>query len=277
MRRLCFLLFLALPACGERAGQEDDQALLQFQEDLRSANAVIDSLNLTVDFSNQVIDGLRSQVDSLQRVDEKLYASVQKLSGELKHWREQAAEQRHRNEIMAAQLERLRGEKKADQQTLSRLRREADSLNTALVEANGAIRRQTDHLGRLKSELALAREELVAIREETRLAQLSVHVYAGSEKSLEENGYIDADRALRRALRKTYKVIKKFDRDDPGLRQVAIGEPLPLEGKLKAVVDRYGKLREGDDYQKSREEGLVRITFTNQLLQGAEVVAVLED
>lgn len=272
-----FLLWVGLSACGKKA--EEEAQVLQLQEDLRQANAVIDSLNYTIDSSNQVIDGLRAHVDSLQRVDDTLYTSVQQLSAELRNWREQATEQRRKNEIMADQLERLRSEKKADQQTIARLRREADSLNTALVEANGTIQRHLDHIGRLQADVTQSREELSAFREETLLSQRSVHVYSGGEKFLEKNGFIDGDRALSRAFRKTYKLVKKLDQSAPGLRQVAIGEPLLLEGKLKAVVDRYGKLREGDDYQKSKdhEDGQVRIKFTNQLLQGTEVVAVLED
>lgn len=275
------ILCLALLACGNQTppAGEEAQALAQLQEELHQANAVIDSLNFTVDASNQIIDGLRAQVTSLQKVDARLYDSVQQLSAELRNWRTQAEEQRQRNQAMSAELEQLRRQKRSDQETIARLRREADSLNAALFDANGALRRQVGHLDQLREELALARQEADQARQAAQAArvaghqaQLSVHVFAASEEALLQQGYLEAGR---RMFRRTYKLIKPLDPADPRLRPAAIGETMELEGQVRALADRYGRLREGSDFRQERLADRVRITFVNPLLQGAEVVAVV--
>lgn len=283
MRLLLSVCVYLLVACGNQTppGGEDAQALTQLQEELHQANAVIDSLNYTVDASNQVIDGLRAQVSSLQKVDARLYESVQQLSAELRNWRTQAEDQRERNQAMSAELERLRQEKRSDQQTIARLRREADSLNAALLEANGALRRQVGHLDALQQELHaargdadLARHAAQAAQSAGRRAQLAVHVFADGEQSLLRQGFLEAGR---RMFRRTYRLTKALDPADPRLRPATIGEPLELEGDLRGLADRYGRLREGRDFVAEKVEGRVRVTFTNPLLQGAEVLAVVGD
>lgn len=276
------LPFLLLACGGQKPpAEEETQALAQLQDELHQANTVIDSLNYTVDASNQIIDGLRAQVASLQKVDARLYNSVQQLSAELRNWRAQADEQQQRNQTMNAELERLKKERRSDQQTINRLRREADSLNTALLEANGALRRQVGQLDQLRAELAWAKGEAIQARAATRAAeaagrqaQLAVHVFPAGEEFLRQQGYLEAGRVM---FRKTYKLIKALDPADPHLRPTLIGQPLELEGDLKALADRYGRLREGNDYRQEKLEGRVRVTFTNPLLQGAEVVAVVEN
>lgn len=280
MRPILALPFLLLACGGQKPpAEEETQALAQLQDELHQANTVIDSLNYTVDTSNQIIDGLRAQVASLQKVDARLYNSVQQLSAELRNWRAQADEQQQRNQAMNAELERLKKERRSDQQTITRLRREADSLNTALFEANGALRRQVGQLDQLKAELAQAKGEAVQARAATsaaeaagRQAQLAVHVFPAGEQFLREQGYLEAGRKM---FRRTYKLIKPLDPADPHLRPILIGQPLELEGDLKALADRYGRLREGNDYRQEKLEGRVLVTFTNPLLQGAEVVAVV--
>lgn len=275
------LLLLLLLACGGQKPQteEETKALAQLQDELHQANAVIDSLNYTVDTSNQIIDGLRAQVTSLNKVDARLYNSVQALSAELHNWRTQAGEQQQRNQAMSAELEQLKKDRRTDQQTITRLRREADSLNTALFEANGAIRRQVDQLDRLRAELAQAKGEVARAQAATsaaeaagRQALLAVHVFPAGEQFLREQGYLETGRKM---FRKSYKLIKALDPADPHLRQAAIGQPIELEGDLKALADHYGRLREGNDYQQEKLEGKVHVTFTNPLLQGTEVAAVM--
>jgi uncharacterized coiled-coil protein SlyX len=280
-RTLTLLIPLLLLACGGETppAGEDAQALAQLQDELRQANAVIDSLNYTVDASNQVIDGLRAQVAGLQKIDARLYDSVQQLSAELRNWRDQAQEQQQRNQDMSDELERLKRERRTDQQTIARLRREADSLNAALFEANGALRRQVGQLDQLRAELAQARGELAQARQATRAAeeagrraQLAVQVYPAGEQFLLEKGYLEAGRKM---FRKSYKLVKPLDPADPHLRSAFIGQALELEGELRGLADRYGRLREGRDFEQERLAGRVRVTFTNPLLQGAEVLAVV--
>ena len=280
---LSLLFSLTLLACSEekKSSEEEGQALVQLQDELHQANTVIDSLNATIDNSNQIIDGLRAQVHGLQKVDDRLYNSLQQLSAELHNWRTQADQQTQRNQVMASELEQLKKNRRADQQTISRLRHEADSLNTALLDANGAIRRQVDQLDRLKAELAQSKEELAASQARSaasvlaaQQAQLAVHVFPAGEHLLREQGYLETGRKM---FRKSYKLIKALDHQNPDLRQVTIGQSLELTGQLSALADRYGRLREGQDYREEQQEGKVRLTFTNPLLQGAEVVAVMEE
>lgn len=262
--RLALALPVALLACGNQTSTvgDDAQALAQLQEELHQANAVIDSLKYTVDASNQIIDCLRAQVSSLQEVDARLYESVQQLYAKLRNWRTQAENQREQNQEMSAELERLRREKHRDRQTIARVRREADSLNSALLDANGALRRQVGHLDQLRDKLALARGE----------AAQAVQVFPAGEQSLREPGYMETGRKM---FRKSYELIKPLDPADPRLRPVPMGQPLELEGDLRGLADRYGRLREGSDFAQEKLAGRVRVTFTNPLLQGSEVVAVV--
>ena len=69
---------------------------------------------------------------------------------------------------------------------------------------------------------------------------------------------------------------RRLDIKDPQVRKAPLGEPFFVEGKLKALVDRYGKLKEGRDYEELKENGQLRIVFVNDLLAGVDVLAVVE-
>jgi len=56
-----------------------------------------------------------------------------------------------------------------------------------------------------------------------------------------------------------------------------VGEELAFEGKLEALVDRYGQLKKGEDYDKSQEDGLTRITFRGETLGGMDVLLVIKE
>ena len=257
-------------ACGP---SEEEVLIGELQEDLNSAKTTIDSLNYTVESSNMLIDEMRSRVDSLQYVDAKLLESVQKLNKEVKKWRALASEHKRKNEQLTAEVERLKRDKQADQRNIAKLRSEADSLNTTLLDAHTSIRRQEDHIRRMEVDLARAQDDAATLRQ----AQTSVRVYAASEAFLKENGYLESSRAFRRGFRKAFKLIKPLEPTDPAVRLVPIGETVSLEGKIESVVDRYGKLKKGDDYSAKKVDGAVELTFTNSMLAGVDVVAVMKE
>jgi len=264
------LAFIGLFSCGP---SEEELMLAQLQEELTGANGTIDSLNYTIESSNLLIDEMRARVDSLQHVDAKLLASVQRLNQEVKEWRAVAAEQTRINKQLTAEIERVKREKQADQRTIARLRSQADSLNTTLLDALTDARRKEDRIRRMEVEIGQTRDDLVQMRQ----AETSVRVYAATEAFLEESGYLKTSRSVGRVFRKSYQLVQRLEPTDSRVQLAAIGQPLRLEGRLKAIVDRYGKLKKGDDYKVSKSDGGVEITFVEEMLAGVDVVAVMEE
>jgi len=258
-------------ACGPSA---EELKLEELTAEMSAANAVIDSLNYTVESSNLLIDEMRSRVDSMQQVDQKLLESVQRLNREVRQWRDLASDRKKMNDQLTAEVERMKREKQTDQRSIDRLRAQADSINTALLTAHTSIRRQEDHLKRMDLELSQSRDEVALLRQ----AETSVRVYAATEAYLKENGYLDAGRSLGRAFRKSYKLIKRIDPSDPRMQLAPIGEALLLEGKIDVLVDRFGTVKKGDSYTTKKGEGnRIEVTFTDELLGGSDVLVVLEN
>ena len=261
---------LLLASC---ADEEQEQLLLQLQGDMSKANATIDSLTYSLDDSNLLLDGMRAQVDSTQRVNDRLLENAQKLNKELRQWRKLATEYKKNNEKLTGEIERLKVEKQADRQAIAQLRAEADSLNGVLLETHTSIRRQSDHIRRLEMDLAQTRDQAETLAK----AQDAVHLYAAGEKYLKDNGYLQTSRPFGGGFRKQYKLIKKIRSDDPGVQLVPIGQGQVLEGKIDAFVDRYGKLKKGEDYQTAKVDGGSRITFVNDLIGGTGVLVIIKD
>ncbi len=263
------VLLFGLQACGE---DEEAIMLANYQSDLLIANSAIDSLNYTVESSNLLIDELRSRADSLQHVDDKLLQTVQDLNKEVRQWRQLYSEQKRKSEELGKELERMKREKQVDQQSIARLRSESDSLNTALLDAHTDIRRQSDHIRNLEDNLTTAQTAL----EEIKTAQASVRILMATAGFLKESNYLKTNRSLGKLFRTSFKLDRRLDINDPQVRILPMGEPIFIEGKLKALVDRYGKLKENRDYQKDKEDGQVRIIFINELLAGVDVLAIVE-
>jgi hypothetical protein len=260
-------LALGLTACGE---SEEAKLLANLQEEMQLANSAIDSLNYTVESSNLLIDELRARADSLQRVDDKLVQTIQSLNKEVHKWQQLASAQRAKNEEFRGEIERMKREKQVDQQTIGRIRGESDSLRSALLESHTSIRRQSDQIRQMETDLSQAQEDVVALR----AAQISVHVLMGSEDFLKENGYLATSRSM--VFRTTYQLNRKLAAEDPQVSSYGIGDPLQIQGKLKALVDRYGKLKAGKDYKIEKSGGQTTVYFINELLGGADVVAILD-
>ena len=261
---------VASSACGP---SEEELQLVALTADLTVANTTIDSLNYTIESSNLLIDEMRARVDSLQQVDEKLIASMNRLNREVKQWRELAGEQKRMNEQLTAEIERMKRDKQGDQRAIASLRSQADSINTALLDAHTSIRRQEDHIKRMEIDLSQSRDEVAMLRQ----GQTSVRVYAATEDYLKENGYLEADRIFGRAFKKSFKLIKRLDPADPRVQLAPIGEPLHLEGKVDAYVDRFGELKKGNSYTTTKAETGADVIFTDNLLGGSDVLVVLKN
>lgn len=258
-------------SCGP---SEEEILLAELGEDLSVANATIDSLTYSVESSNATINEMRSLVDSLQHVDDRLLASVQQLNKAVKKWRALAGEQKRKNDELTAEVERLKLDKRIDHRRIAKVRAEADSLNSSLLDAHTDIRRQEDHIARLQTDLATVRDDAAQLRS----AQTAVRLYVASESYLKENGFLKSSRKLGRAFRKSYTLVKKLDPTDPKVLLVSVGDPLFVEGELSALVDRYGKLKEGRVFEqkKDKERGGVEITFVDDMLGGVDVLAVMK-
>ncbi|MBD02807.1 MAG: hypothetical protein CME24_00490 [Gemmatimonadetes bacterium] len=258
-----------LAACGP---SEEELRLAALQQDLTLANDTIDSLNFTVESTNLLIDEMRDRVDSLTVVDTKLLESVQRLNKEVRHWRELAGEHQRKNEQLSRQIESLKRDKQTDQRQISQLRSQADSINSALLDAHTAIRRQEGHIRGMEQELGKSQDEVAMLRE----AQVSVRLYAASEDYLKESGYLKVKRPFGRGFRKDYNLLQPLDATDPRVRLAPIDEAIEIEGDIDVLVDRYGKVNK-DAYERRRlDNGATAITFTDQLYGGADVLIVLK-
>ena len=261
---------LFLTSC---ADEEQEQLFLQLQGDLSKANATIDSLTYSLDDSNLLLDGMRAQVDSTQHVNDRLLENAQKLNKELRQWRKLATEYKKSNEKLTGEIERLKVGKQADRQAIAKMRAVADSLNGVLLETHTSIRRQSDHIRRLEMDLAQTRDQAETLAR----ANDAVHLYTAGEKYLKDNDYLHTSRPFGGGFRKQYRLIKKIRSDEPGVQLVPIGQGQVLEGNIEAFVDRYGKLKNGEDYQSAKVDGGSRITFTNDLIGGTGVLAIIKD
>ncbi len=261
---------LALFSC---ADEEQEQLLVQLQSDLNEANVAIDSLTYTLDDSNLLIDAMRAQVDSAQHVNDVLINDAQRLNKSLREFRKLAEQRKVQNDRLQAEIRRLQVGKQADRQAIAQMRSQADSLNGVLLEAHTSIRRQSDHIRGLEVDLAKSQDQISTLQ----AAQHSVRLYIAGESFLEENGYLDASRPFGRAFRKQYKLVKKLDPEDAGVRLVPVGEALVIEGKVTALVDRYGKLKEGDIYRAKTQNGQTTITFIDELISGSDVLAIVKN
>ena len=265
-----FLLAIITFSCGN---EEQEQMVQQLQDDLNSASAAIDSLTYTLDDSNILLDALRSKADSAQYVNEKLITDVQGLNKSLREFRKIADERKQQNERLQGEIRRMKIEKQVDTQAIANLRVETDSLNSVLLEAHTSIRRQSDHIRTLEVDLAQA-QDLVTTLQATRN---SVLLLSAGENFLKENDYLATSRPFGRAFRKQYKLARRFSPENPAVQVVALDTDIAIEGKLKAICDRFGTLKKDDDYKINYVDGQTIIRFLNPMVIGADVLAILKD
>lgn len=160
------------------------------------------------------------------------------------------------------------------------IRRLAVEIDSISVDRDRLIGVNQD----LKNKLNEIKETLDAVHR----IQNSVRLLVGTEARLKSNRFLETGRNAR--LRKQYKLVKKLEGDDSRVKIVPLNQQLDLtlnsvpealvdrsgNIKLKVLVDRHGKLKEGRDYIVDKSKGATIITFINRVLEGTDVLAVVE-
>ena len=113
--------------------------------------------------------------------------------------------------------------------------------------------------------------------EAKKAAQNAVYLYAANETQLVEQGYLKTHRPFGSGFRKQYELVKQIRRDSPDTQVAPIGQTITLPGEVEALVDHYGKLRKGDDYEMTLGEAGVQVAFLNELAGGTGVLAILKE
>ena len=260
---LAIVLYIALTP----KKPEVDPYVVQLEQEVGMYAAQVDSLNSVVDGLNGRLDTIRTQMDSAREANKTLLASLHRVNNELREYQRLYKEQQEINGRLVAEVRQLKEEKEQATAEVRQLKAEVDSINSELYE-------KTVRLVRLESSL----EEAVQKTRAMEATVTSVLVYVGTEDELEKAGYLDAGRGF---FRKSFKLIGFPDvldaNNKDAVLRVSIGETLPLQGELDALTDRHGKLDKGKDYEESKgPDGQTLVTFTDSMLQGQRVLAVLK-
>ena len=282
MSILCTILALAscliLTACSD----EDEKARLL--EGIVTRSALNDSLKKEIIQSEIDKDALEAISDSLSKFGDLLLEKNNQLHKELEKTKQEADKSRRDNERLQEEIGQLQEEidllqedKRTNEQEIHRLAVAIDSIS---VDQDRLIGVNQD----LQNKLSEIREALNAVHR----VQKSVRLLVGTESRLKSNHFLKTSRGA--TLRKQYKLVEKIEGDDPRVKIVPINQQLPLtldsiptalvgrpgKLKLKALADRHGKLKEGRDYTVRKSKGTTVITFINRVLEGTDVLAVVE-
>ena len=282
MSILCTILALAscliLTACSD----EDEKARLL--EGIVTRSALNDSLKKEIIQSEIDKDALEAISDSLSKFGDLLLEKNNQLHKELEQTKQEADKSRRDNERLQEEIGQLQEEidllqedKRTNEQEIHRLAVAIDSIS---VDQDRLIGVNQD----LQNKLSEIREALNAVHR----VQKSVRLLVGTESRLKSNHFLKTSRGA--TLRKQYKLVEKIEGDDPRVKIVPINQQLPLtldsiptalvgrpgKLKLKALADRHGKLKEGRDYTVRKSKGTTVITFINRVLEGTDVLAVVE-
>jgi len=260
---LAIILYIAfLPESEEEILENPIVKELEMQA--QTANAQVDSLNTVVDDLNSRIDIVRTQMDSARTSNKVLLASLHRVTGQMKEYTRLYKEQRSLNSKLMEEITHVKTERDRATTQAEQLKVSVDSLNNELYE-------QTIRLTRTESTLEEVLEEGKALRKTVS----SVLVYVGTEEDLKQSGYL---KTWRQALfSKNYKSVGFPDISSSNIMQISLGETFTLQGKLKAVCDRHGKLGKGKEYEISKGvQDQTLITFTDSMLVGQRILAVLD-
>ena len=102
-----------------------------------------------------------------------------------------------------------------------------------------------------------------------------IHLLVVPEERLKEDGFLETGL---RFFRRKYEMVERPKVDDLQVESVSIGERLALEPgqTLKVLIGLSGELKKGSDYQVEKSQDSTFITFTNDILRGEAVLAVVE-
>lgn len=256
-----FFLFacLSLAACGQ-----NEQTQQKLFEEIVRRSAINDSLKRDLIRAGGKINRLQVLNDSLQKSGEVFRKKIQQLDREAKKYRSEAEARRRANDKLQAaikqkqaEIHQLERKKYADGQEINKLRGELNGL-----------------FAKLDRQQKIIEEEKKRVQE-ARQNQNSVRLLVGTERYLKAYGFLKTGRTA--FLRKSYKLVKKPTSDNSRVKIVPIGESVNIRSGLKALVGYNGKLKNGDDYRMKKHGWSTTITFTNRVLGGTSVLAIVED
>ncbi|MCE2435215.1 MAG: hypothetical protein J4F29_20190 [Candidatus Latescibacteria bacterium] len=209
--------------------------------------------------------------DSLNKSGEVFRKKILQLDREAKKYRSEAEARRRANNKLQVEINKLQSEIKQKQTEIIQLERKTYADGREINKLRGELNDLFAKLGRQEN---IIEEEKKRVQE-ARQNQNSVRLLVGTERYLKLYGFLKTGRTA--LLRKSYKLIKKPASDNSQVKIVPIGESVNIRSGLKALVGYNGKLKNGDDYRMKKHGWSTTITFTNRVLGGTSVLAIVED
>lgn len=279
---------LSLAACSD----EDEKARL-FKEIVKRS-ALNDALKKKIIQSKNDKAALEAMRDSLSKSGDRLlmennqlHMENNQLHKELKKTEQEVDEYRQKVSQLQKKTDQLQKDKRTNEREIRRLTVELDSISVDRDRLIGANQDFKNKLNKIKEDL----NTLLRIHK-------SVRLLVGTESLLKSNRFletVETGRRIRETSRretqsKRYKLVKKLEGDDSRVKIVPLNQQLDLtlnsvpealvnrsgNLKLKALVGRHGKLKEGIDYTVHKNSNTTIITFINRVLEGTGVLAVVE-
>ena len=287
---LKFFAFLALAACliyyypSLISCSNDESEKARLLEGIVKRSALNDSLKKEIIQSEMDKAALEAMTDTLSKFGDLLSEKNNQLRKELEQTKQDADKYRRDSERLQEEvgqlqeeIDQLQEDKRTNEQEIRRLAVEIDSIS---VDRDRLIGVNQD----LKNKLNEIKETLDAVHR----IHNSVRLLVGTEDLLKSNRFLETGRNA--SLRKQYKLVKKLKGDDSRVKIVPLNQQLDLTPnsvpealvnrlgnlKLKVLVDRHGKLKEGRDYIVDNSRETTIITFINRVLEGTDVLAVVE-
>lgn len=269
---------LSLAACSD----EDEKVLLL--EGIVKRAALNDSLKKEIIQAKIDKAALKARSDSLTKSGTLLSLKNNQLRQEVEQTKREADKHRRdkkrlQEEVgqLKEEIDQLQEDERTKEREISRLAVVIDSIS---VDRGRLIGDNQD----LKNELNELREALNTVHK----IQTSVRMLVGTESFLSNNHFLETGRS--ESLRKQYRLVKKLEADDSRIELVPLNQQVDLtlrsvaedlaerSGtlKLKALVDRHGKLKEGRDYTVDASSDTTIVTFINSVLAGTDALAVVE-
>ena len=279
-----FFFIFAIMACLCLAACSDEDEKARLLEGIVKRAALNDSLKKEIIQSEIDKAALEAMSDSLSKFGDLLLVKNNQLLKEVEQTKQEADKYRQDSERLQEEvgqlqeeIDQLQEDKRTNEQEIRRLAVEIDSIS---VDRDRLIGVNQD----LKNKLNYIKETL----DEVHRVQNSVRLLIGTESLLKSNRFLETGRNA--SLRKQYKLVKKLEGDDSRVKIVSLNEQLDLtlnsvpgalvdrsgKLKLKVLVDRHGKLKEGRDYIVDKNMETTIITFINRVLEGTDVLAVVE-
>lgn len=287
---LKFFAFLALAACliyyypSLISCSNDESEKARLLEGIVKRSALNDSLKKEIIQSEMDKAALEAMTDTLSKFGDLLSEKNNQLRKELEQTKQEADKYRRDSERLQKEISQLQEEidqlqedKRTNEQEISRLAVAIDSVSVDRDRLIGVNQDLTNKLDEIK-------EALNAVHR----IQKSVRLLVGTEGLLKSNGFLETSRGA--TLRKQYKLVEKLESDDSRVNIVPLNHQLNLtlnsvpealvdrSGRLtlQALIDRHGKLKEGRDYIVDNSRETTIITFINRVLEGTDVLAVVE-